>query len=88
MIRRALRKLFRRHLWIFGAIPQRCPLWEGRTIQLCIFSNVAVLHLTATDSDRKGFEGGFSDGTYGYLVPYYNGARFGEVCTIPIEHIQ
>ena len=44
------------------------------------FSNVAVLDLTTTDSDLKGFNGGFSDGTYGYLVPYFNeGAYFGKV---------
>ena len=27
----------------------------------------------------KGFIAGFRDGTYGYAVPYYNGAHFGKV---------
>jgi len=39
----------------------------------------SVLDLTATDSDLRGFEGGFTDGTYGYVVPYNNGAYFGKV---------
>jgi len=43
------------------------------------FSTVSVLDLTATDSDLKGFEGGFTDGTYGYMVPHYNGNQFGKV---------
>jgi len=42
------------------------------------FSSVSVLDLTATDSDLKGFKGGFTDGTYGYMVPTINDevARF------------
>jgi len=43
------------------------------------FSSVSVLDLTATDPDLKGFRGGFTDGTYGYMMPYYNGAYFGKV---------
>jgi len=39
------------------------------------FSTVSVLDLTATDSDLKGFVGGFTDGTYGYMVPYSNVAE-------------
>jgi len=38
----------------------------------------SVLDLTGTDSDLKGFVGGFTDGTYGYMVPY-NGAYSGKV---------
>merc|ERR1712060_32614 len=42
------------------------------------FSTVSVLDLTATDSDLKGFWGGFTDGTYGYVVPYLNEAPFAQ----------
>ena len=42
-------------------------------------SEVASLDLTTTDSDVKGFIGGFSDETYGYLVPFHNGRYFGSV---------
>merc|ERR1711972_463491 len=31
------------------------------------------------DPDLKGFREGFTDGTYGYLVPHYNGAYYGKV---------
>jgi len=37
------------------------------------FSDVQVLDMTDTDADLKGFRGSFTDGTYGYLVPYKNG---------------
>ena len=37
------------------------------------------MDLTTTDSDVKGFIGGFSDETYGYLVPFHNGRYFGSV---------
>jgi len=40
------------------------------------FSSVSVLDLAATDPDLKGFQGGFTDGTYGYVVPHYNGADY------------
>merc|ERR1712217_257042 len=46
---------------------------------LSTFGDVQVLDLTSTDSDLKGFAGGFSDGTNGYLVPYDNGASQGKV---------
>ena len=45
---------------------------------LSSFSQVQVLDLTATDTDLKGFLGGFASGDHGYVVPYDNGkvARF------------
>ena len=46
---------------------------------LATFSAVEVLDLTSTDGDLKGFIGGFTDGTHGYLVPHNNGAKFGKV---------
>jgi len=50
------------------------------------FSTVSVLDLTGTDVDLKGFEGGFTDGTYGYLVPYYNdGGQFGKVARFSLS---
>jgi len=37
------------------------------------FSDIQVLDMAAADADLKGFRGGFTDGTYGYLVPFKNG---------------
>jgi len=37
------------------------------------FGDVQVLDTAMEDADLKGFRGGFTDGTYGYLVPYKNG---------------
>ena len=45
------------------------------------FSN-SILDLTLTDADLKGFIGGFTDGRYGYFVPYNNGAYFGKVARV------
>jgi len=47
---------------------------NGKVVRFLLsdFTTVAVLDLTATDSDLKGFAGGFTDGTYGYLVPNYD----------------
>ncbi len=36
---------------------------------------VAWLDLSAADPDLKGFNGGFSDGRYGYFVPNYTGTK-------------
>jgi len=50
------------------------------------FSTVDVLDLTLTDADLKGFEGGFIDGTHGYVVPCYNGAAsFGKVARFKLD---
>ena len=46
---------------------------------LASFEQVQVLDLTLTNPALKGFIAGFHDGTYGYAVPYYNGAHFGKV---------
>ena len=43
---------------------------------------ITVLNLASTDADLKGFIGGFTDGRYGYFVPYNNGASFGKVARI------
>ncbi|MDD1713437.1 MAG: hypothetical protein LUQ69_09765 [Methanoregulaceae archaeon] len=37
-------------------------------------SGVTVLNLAAVSSSLKGFGGGFTDGHYGYFVPFYGGA--------------
>jgi hypothetical protein len=36
-------------------------------------SGVTYLNLADTNTNLKGFSGGFTDGTFGYVVPYYNG---------------
>ena len=46
---------------------------------LASFEQVQVPDLTLTNPALKGFIAGFHDGTYGYAVPYYNGAHFGKV---------
>ena len=38
---------------------------------LASFGQVQALDLAATDSNLKGFFGGFSDGTYGYAAPCF-----------------
>ena len=44
-----------------------------------------VLNLQSTDADLKGFYGGFTDGRFGYFVPYYNGAYFGKVARVDLS---
>ena len=44
-----------------------------------------VLDLTVTDPDLKGFNGGFTDGRYGYFVPNYNGSTFGKVARVDLS---
>jgi hypothetical protein len=46
---------------------------------------VTALDLATVDSALKGFFGGFSDGRYGYFVPYRNGSDYiGKVARIPL----
>jgi len=45
----------------------------------------SVLNLASTDADLKGFHGGFTDGRYGYFVPYNNGASFGKVARVDLN---
>jgi hypothetical protein len=44
-----------------------------------------VLDLTTTDAALKGFYGGFTDGRYGYFVPWDNGAYFGKVARVDLN---
>jgi hypothetical protein len=46
---------------------------------------VSVLDLTSTDADLKGFFGGFTDGRYGYFVPYSNGSRHGKIARVDLN---
>merc|ERR1712217_663306 len=61
-------------------VPYRngAPLGKVARFNLNTFGDVQMLDLTSTDSDLKGFFGGFTDDTYGYLVPTVQGkvARF------------
>lgn len=54
-------------------------------VDLVDFSTVSVLDLTLTDPDLKGFLGGFTDGRYGYFVPYDNGDKFGKVVRVDLN---
>ncbi len=47
---------------------------------------VTVLDLTTIDANLKGFRGGFTDGRFGYLVPYNNGAPFGKVARVDLQN--
>lgn len=52
---------------------------HGKVVRfdLAGFDNPRVLDLTQTGSNLKRFQGGFTDGTYGYVVPHYGPvARF------------
>merc|ERR1711972_1231706 len=54
------------------------------------FGDVQVLDLASTDSDLQGFTGGFTDRTYGYVVPLgklrlWN--AFGQGPPLHLEHI-
>ena len=45
-------------------------------------SGVSYLNLAETDSNLKGFIGGFTDGTYAYFSPYSNGAYHGNIARV------
>ncbi len=45
---------------------------------------VTGLDLAALDSGLKGFRGGFTDGRYGYFVPFIMAAYSGKVARIPL----
>jgi hypothetical protein len=53
-------------------------------IDLQNFTTSGVTYLdvsTAGNTDAKGFFGGFTDGRYGYLVPYFNGTSYHGILT-------
>lgn len=47
---------------------------------------VSVLDLTLVDGGLKGFDGGFTDGRYGYFVPYFNGAYSGKAARVDLAN--
>ena len=47
---------------------------------------MSSLELTSVDSALKGFVGGFTDGRYGYFVPYYNGDYSGKVARVDLQN--
>jgi hypothetical protein len=50
-------------------------------------SGVTILDLTEFDEDLKGFYGGFTDGRYGYYVPFRNGDfPFGKVARVDLNN--
>ena len=57
---------------------------EAFDLSLADFSTVSYLNLADTNANLKGFVGGFTDGTYGYMVPWNNGAYFGKVARISV----
>ncbi len=48
---------------------------------------VTSLDLASVDPGLRGFQGGFTDGRYGYFVPFYNGsARSGKVARVDLQN--
>ena len=63
-------------------------------VDLSDFSSVSVLDLedpdgdgTKENADLKGFQGGFTDGRYGYFVPYNNGAFHGKIARVDLNDL-
>jgi len=48
-------------------------------------SGVTNIDVAAINAAFKGFQGGFTDGRYAYLVPFYNGAYSGNVVRIDVQ---
>ena len=44
-----------------------------------------VLDLVPADTDLKGFHSGFTDGRYGYFVPYNNGSSSGKIARVDLS---
>jgi hypothetical protein len=50
-------------------------------------SGVSVLNLAAVDGDLAGFSSGFTDGRYGYFVPYMNNSGYsGKVARVDLSN--
>ena len=49
-------------------------------------TNVSWLDLAAVNPYLTGFNGGFTDGRYGYFVPYYNGMYHGRVARVDLQN--
>ena len=61
------------------------PLARWRGVNLAFNSGgVTVLDLAAVNSNLTGFNGGFTDGRYGYFVPYYHGYYHGVVARVDL----
>jgi hypothetical protein len=76
-----------RYGYVFGAGASPTPL-NGKVARFDLVafnaSGVTVLDLASIDPGLKGFLGGFQDGRYGYLVPYFNGAHHGKLVRIDL----
>jgi len=59
----------------YVVLHKRRSSFQGKVARFSLrtFNDVQVLDVSATSADLKGFRGGFTDGTYGYLVPFKNG---------------
>ena len=49
------------------------------------YNYAGQVNLASVDSDLRGFQGGFTDGRFGYFVPYNNGTHFGKVARVNIS---
>jgi len=59
--------------------------FQSENLNVGANSNVATIAGDSTNSDLKGFWGAFTDGIYGYFVPYYNTNYFGKVVRVDLS---
>ena len=62
--------------------------WMPRVSKLFSMSGgtASYLDVGVTNTSAKGFQGGFSDGRYAYLIPRYNGAYHGILTRVDINN--
>jgi hypothetical protein len=71
-------------------VPHNNPTCSGKIARIDLQNfatgGVSVLDLATVDSSLKCFAGGFSDGRYGYLVPFAQPAQFGKVARVDLQN--
>ena len=55
-------------------------------IQNFTTSGITTVDVASVNPNYKGFQGGFTDGRYGYLVPEYNGAFHGNCVRVDLQN--
>jgi len=60
--------------WVIPSVAQTTPV-----------TGVESMDMRTRDLDLSGFWGGFTDGTYGYCVPYFNDTYSGKIVRFPLS---
>lgn len=63
-------------------------VFNGKMLRVLVsdFATASILDIGAADSALKGFQGGFWDGRYAYLMPYYNGSVYsGKIARVDLS---